>query len=325
MAVRPAKSLVFSTYDYGLAAGDNPPLPTTVMLDDTVIVGLGGIGSALVAAMSSLSAIAGDIALVDHDALDETNLNRFLIARPGDAGPKVELCRRALAFHSGIQVYPEEFEAFIKGQTSNHSFAVVGVDKDRVRRAIQSAMPRLIFNAGTSDLGSFRVTRHDYMHGACLSCISRDDMDSHPVERELSRRLGIDLQTVLDYQRTGEPLPVELLARSGALNPTAAEDLGNHSIAEIHQRLCGQVALGANHSEPAMSISFLSALPGFLLLGELIKEQNYPQLVRPPLNAQVNHAFFSVIGRLHPKLLHGWREKQEECDCRRAAYQRKWG
>lgn len=322
ITVMPNRRLVFSTYDYQLTAGDNPPLPSLVALDDAVVVGLGGIGSAFIAAATSLPAITGGIVLVDKDILDDTNLNRFLIARPGDTGFKVELCRQALAFHAGVRSYPDWFDSFIKEYGDRHEIAVVGVDSDRIRRAVQATRPKLILNAGTSDFASFRLTRHDYVNGACLSCIARADLTDHPGERELARQLGLDLATVLDYQMTGHPLPIELLRQSGLLDEQFVQHLGNHPLAEIQQRLCGQLVLGRSQQEAAVSISFLSALPGFLLLGELIKELNYPDITRPPLNEHVNHLLLSVLGRPHPALLHSWRDKRSDCDCVRLAYQR---
>jgi len=328
ITVMPTRRLVFSTYDYRLTAGDNPALPSVVALDDTVVVGLGGIGAAFIAAAASLPAITGVLALVDRDTLDDTNLNRFLIARPGDTDFKVELCRQALGFHTGVRAYPEWFDSFIEEHGDQHEIAVVGVDTDRVRRSVQATRPKLILNAGTSDVASFRLTRHDYEHGACLSCIARADLADHPVERELARQLGLELATILDYQASGHPLPVELLRQSRLLDEQVVQRLGNHPLAEIQQRLCGQLVLGTSQQEAAVSISFLSALPGFLLLGELIKELNYRDLVRPPLNEQVNHMLLSVLGRPHPALLHGWRDKRSDCDCVRPAYQhayaRKW-
>jgi hypothetical protein len=91
LRVAPVERLIFSAYDYGLAAGENPPLPATVDVDGVVVVGLGGIGSAFVAAASSLPDLVGRLILVDRDELDGTNLNRHLIARPGDLGPEVAL------------------------------------------------------------------------------------------------------------------------------------------------------------------------------------------------------------------------------------------
>lgn len=329
LTVVPLERLVFSTYDYRLCTGDNPPLPAIVNVDGVIVVGLGGIGAGFIAAATSLPGLSGRLTLVDKDELDETNLNRQLVARPGDSGPKVDICRHALAFHTDVDARTGWFGDFVALHGDRHELVVVGVDNDRVRREIQASQPRLILNAGTSDVASFRITRHNYVDGACLSCIARADLQDHPAERELAQQLGLNLTTILDYQYSGAPLPSDLLRCAGKLSEYDIQRLGDHALSEIQVRMCAEVPLGSVGQESAVSISFLSALPGFLLLGELIKENAYPQRLRPPLNQQRNHALWAIFGRPHPELLHGWRDKRPDCDCSRApyqrAYQRKWG
>lgn len=328
LKIVPLNHLVFSTYDYSLFPGDNPPLPAIVDIDKTIVVGLGGIGAGFTAAAASLPALSGKLTFIDKDELDETNLNRQLIARPGDMGAKVDLCRRALAFHPDVDTRTEWFEDYVASHGDRQTIVVVGVDNDRVRREIQASLPYLILNAGTSDVASFRVTRHNYIDGACLSCISRADLQDHPVERELAHRLGLDLTTILEYQHSGIPLSTDMLQRTGKLSEYDIERLGNQPLSEIQLRLCAQIALGTRNQEAAVSISFLSAIPGFLLLGELIKEKAYSQILRPPLNQESNHMLWAIFGQPHPKLLHGWRDKLSTCDCNRTPYQqayhRKW-
>ena len=328
LKVLPIDQLVFSAYDYRLSSGPNPPLPAAVNVDGIVVVGLGGIGAGFVTAASALPGLAGLLTLVDKDPLDPTNLNRLLYARPGDIGFKVELCRRALGFHAEVNARVEWFDEFIATCGSHHDLVVVGVDKDLVRRAIQHSMPRLIFNGGTSDTASFQLTRHDYLHGACLACIAAEELDDHPTERELARQIGLDLDTVLQYLKSGEPVPATLLHERGILTGADIERLGDRPLAEIQARVCAQVPLGTGKQQEAVSISFLSALPGFLLLGEVIKERSYP-MPRVQLNETANHLLLSLFGRPGQALLGDWRQKAPGCDCSRLAYQRnyqrKWG
>ena len=329
LKVLPIGRLVFSAYDYQLSPGPNPPLPTAIDVDGVVVVGLGGIGAGFVTAASALPGLAGLLTLVDKDLLDQTNLNRLLYVRPGDTGFKVHLSRRVLSFHAEIDARAEWFDEFIAARGSHHDLVVVGVDKDPVRRAIQHSMPRLIFNGGTSDTASFQLTRHDYLHGACLACIATEEVDDYPVERELARQLGLDLDTVLQYLKSGEPLPVTLLRERGILTEVDIERLGDRPLAEIQARVCAQLPLGTEKQQEAVSISFLSALPGFLLLGEVIKERSYPGVPRTPLNETANHLLLSLLGHPSQALLGDCWQKAPECDCLRPAYQRnyqrKWG
>lgn len=329
LKVLPTERLIFSAFDYGLVVGPNPALPRAIDVDGAVVIGLGGIGAAFVAAASCLPALAGTLTLVDGDSLGVTNLNRQLMSRPGDAGYKVDLCRRALAFHDKVAALPEWFDAFVERQGDRLDIAIVGVDDDKVRRAIQGRMPRLVLNAGTSDVASFRVTRHDYLGGACLACIARGDLRDHPAERELARQLGVGLDTILALQSSGERLSAARLRETGVLDEDTIARLGDQSVEEIRRLVCAELQLDTGPESPAVSISFLSALPGFLLLGELIKERAYGGAARPPLNGSANHALWSVLGRPHPALLRDWRDKRADCDCARdayrRAYRRKWG
>lgn len=321
LKIRPAGSLVVSAYDYGLAEGPNPDIPEAVDVDGVVVVGLGGIGAAWAAAAASLEALDGGLVLVDRDRIDITSHNRHLVSRPGDFGPKVELAARALGFHRDVRPMDLWFEEFVQQHGDRHELVVVGVDKDVVRRQIQTTHPRVILNGGTSDDASLRATRHDFVHGACLSCISRDDLVDYPVERQLARQLGVSLETVLDYTVSGTPVPAEVLRAGGLLSEEHIEMLAGRVLPEIQVRVCSELQLGAGPEQPAVSISFLSAIPGFLLLGEVIKERAWPD-DRPALNPRVNNAFLSTIGRPHPALLRGWLAKRDDCDCARSAFQR---
>lgn len=325
----PIQQLVFSAYDYGLAAGANPALPPQLNVDGVVVVGLGGIGAGFVAAASALPGLAGLLTLVDKDVLDPTNLNRLLYARPGDTGYKVDLCRRALSFQAAVDAQVAWFDEFTVSHGTQHDLVVVGVDKDPIRRAIQESMPRLVFNGGTSDVASFQVTRHDYLHGACLACIAPEMPETHPADRELARQLGLSLETVLQYQASGAAVPAALLRAAGTLGDAGIERLGDHPLTEIQARVCAEMPLCVGPQEEAVSISFLSALPGFLLLGEVIKERCYGHAPRVPLNTTSNRLLLSLLGRPRAELLRTWWQKMPGCDCGRSTfashYRRKWG
>jgi hypothetical protein len=327
LKIRRAGSMVMSAYDYGLAEGRNPAIPEAVDVDGLVVVGLGGIGAAWVAAASSLTALKGQLFLVDRDPLDVTSHNRHLVSRPGDSGPKVKLAADALAFHPHVVPVELWFDEFLKEHGDRHELVVVGVDRDVVRREIQASLPKVILNAGTSDDASLRVTRHDFIHGACLSCISRDDLVDHPAERQLASQLGLTLEVVLDFAASNAPVPAGILRGGNALSEDQISVLADQPLPEIQIRVCSELQLLAGTQQPAVSISFLSAIPGYLLLGEVIKERAWPSH-RAPLNVEVNHAFMSTLGRPHADLLHGRLSKRDDCDCMRTpfirSYHRRW-
>lgn len=84
----------------------------------------------------------------------------------------------------------------------------------------------------------------------------------------MAHQLGLEIETVLSYQASGEPAPAEVLREAGTLSAGDVEYLGDRPLEEIQRRVCAEVPLRTGRQTEAVSISFLSALPGFLLLGE---------------------------------------------------------
>src|SRR5439155_9581099 len=83
-----AHSFVFSAYDYSRSISANPAMPERIELSDTYIAGAGAVGMALLALLTSVPALVatGELALVDFDILDDTNLNRCVLALLSDIG-----------------------------------------------------------------------------------------------------------------------------------------------------------------------------------------------------------------------------------------------
>ncbi len=85
-------SFCFSALDYSLNKPDaeNPPLPKEIKLGNIQIIGVGAVGSAVIAFLDFLP-IEGNIELIDNERVDTSNLNRYFIATTDDA------CRPARA------------------------------------------------------------------------------------------------------------------------------------------------------------------------------------------------------------------------------------
>lgn len=313
-------SLIFNAYDYELIESENPPLPHPVDLGSMVLVGAGGIASAFTFAAAALPTLTADLPIVDDDEFDDTNQNRHLVARPGETGLKATRCADALSFAPGVRAEPrriEDFYASLAG--SGPELVAVAIDADGVRRYIQGRLPRVIVNAATGEFADMRVSRHDYTSGACLSCISVAGLDSgDPTLDALARRLGVPVATLLPYHERGARVPRAVLTGSTLLPAADIERFADRTTQEIWQLIYNEAPVQVDEAAP--SISFLSALPGFLLLGEVIKERS--SRTRPPLNATANVLSLSVLGRPHPDLLRQLRPKRTSCDCVKDAWQK---
>lgn len=315
----PAPPLIFNTYDYSQSDEVNPDFPEQVNVDGAHIIGVGGVGSATMLALSCCAALQGEIFIIDPDFLDITNLNRYLIGIIRDIGsPKVEIAQRVLAGTLRINIIKDSYAVFTKGMpVKKLPLVIISVDSDAIRKEVQSDLPRIILNAGTGDV-VWRVTRHDFINRACLRCISRADEKGDPIVLSLAQKLGLPISLVQQYWESAEPLPRTILNQSTKLKPVQIEICVDKRLRDLREELCANPHLFLNNEE-AVSLPSLSAMPGILLAGELVKEVS-TQHERVYLNSRKNHFLASVLSYPQAKQLSAM-EKVPECGCTEEVYQ----
>ncbi len=295
-----------------------------VDLSGTSFVGCGGIASAT-AWVLALLPLSGEPLAVDDDKIDGPNLNRHLTASHREAisstwkvdafgvlldsqGARTESCR-------------SRWQNLDGSQRSGIDTVVITVDDDSTRRDVQLDLPRLVLNAGNADTGLYRVTRHDFLHGACLRCISRADQRSRGPEESAARRMGLRLEDIEPHLVARRPLPESLLVRA-ILSDTEREQLRGLEAHEALGIVCGQFS--PLPELPAMSMPALSAAPGVLLAGALVKSR---QGTSVPLNNKLGTLTTSLLAGPHARWVSA-RGKQPGCECAdevyRAAYRRQW-
>jgi hypothetical protein len=193
--VRPWRGVV-SLWDLSLSPTAGTPLVDPVDLSGTAMVGCGGIASATAWTLALLP-LTGGLVLADHDYIDTegTNLNRHLTASYADLGnSKADLTAALLtAACASPDVHAVRWQDLPSAIRGAIRLALVTVDDDPTRRAVQLDLPRSILNAGTSDDGIYQVTFHDFLNAACLGCIARADLHSAGPEESAAQRLGIPL------------------------------------------------------------------------------------------------------------------------------------
>jgi len=315
---------VASLWDYGLPGAPGPALPESLDLGGCVFLGCGGIGSAMAWATALLN-LTGSPLAIDDDHLDLTSLNRHLTATHREAltaMPKadafVTLLNSAGASAQSIKVRWQDLDPDTRG---SRALVAVSVDDDASRRELQLDFPRVILNAGNSDTGLYRVTRHDFIHGACLRCVSRSDLRAHGPEESAARRLGLTLDDISPYLVRNDVLPYDLLQRA------TIDDADRDRIRGLRARqalgvVCATFAPVPDL--PALSMPPLSAAPGVLLAGELVKARIGGH---PALNANANVVAASIARGPHDRWV-TTRSKQPRCECNdpfyRRAYRRAW-
>jgi tRNA A37 threonylcarbamoyladenosine dehydratase len=112
----------FSFFDYRYD-GSNPALEPFAI--DTTLVGVGGVGAGVIAALAVLGPnIEGCLRLVDHDLLSRDNLNRVTYARIESALASVRKVDEATEFLTArtpnlrVEPHPYRFATFKRRATS---------------------------------------------------------------------------------------------------------------------------------------------------------------------------------------------------------------
>jgi hypothetical protein len=312
---------VVSLWDYSLTATVGPAIPDMIDLDGVVFVGCGGIASAIAWPLALLR-LAGAPVAVDGDVLDDTNLNRHLTGSFREIGVgKAQLFKVMLEAAGATPVeQPTAWDAVDAAQRGAVDLGVISVDDDLVRRDFQLDLPRRILNGGTSDEGLYQVTTHDFVNEACLRCIARANLRGGGPEESLARRLGVPVDELRSHLQQDQPLPDEVLRNASAGDREVLEGVRGRDVVRV---ACGH--LKPRPDEPAVSAPMLSAAPGVLLAGEIVKDRMDAET---PLSPPTNALATSILTGPHDRWLMR-RHKRGECECRDPIYVKfyrsRWG
>ena len=292
--------------DLSVLDGSRAPSPSPglspVDLSGSVLVGLGAIGHGVLWALGHMPGLSGSVDVVDHDALDLSNCQRYVLAEVADVdSPKTDLALRALA-GSGLAVtrHPLRWETYVSTRGWGLDRVAVAVDSPEVRVAIQAALPRTLLNAwtGEDDLG---VSRHPDLTGPCLACLYLP-RGKRPSEAErIARDLGFDNEQVVKAIAAkiyaGAPVDrpfLEAVARQrryGSVEPLLPFE-GQPYRTFYRDYVCGgrMLRLDADAgAEPVDApMAFQSALAGILLAAELVAEAGGLRASRLPTTTRID-------------------------------------
>lgn len=322
------EAFTLSLLSYEASEGEAvSPNLTALDFEETALVGLGAIGNGVGWALSYLRGAKGILHLVDHDPIDLSNLQRYVLTRQLDVhSKKTQLLSDTLRY-TGLTLVPFDgkWESFAAARGLRPlRRAVVALDTGAARIAVQASLPQRLLNAWTQtrNLG---VSRHlDFADNACLACLylpagekpSEDEMIAQVVKlpKDLVRHL-LHLQVPLDQhllaqiaQATQRPL-AELLPFTG------------HTLRVFYQKaVCGGLVLGLGTDSQLTEtpMAFQSALAGIMLAAELVvdvsggRQQPLPTVTRLNLLRPFNW-------RLHEK---EQKHDSQRCICQDADFQR---
>jgi len=326
--LREPKPLVFSALDYSI---DNPKAQNPLMPQEmdvrAIVVGAGAVANGLIYALSTLPQVRGNVKVVDYQSFEETNINRCLMVCLRHVGiNKAEAL--ASSQHSKLNIipFPTTYEEFRKDNiAADFDLVVSTVDSNDTRIRIQSDLPRILLHGATGEHVS-TISRHNFVEGACLGCLFFEQGSSALVTT--STKTGLPMQEVDellcgDAQVTEEHISV--IAKRTGIEVRRLQDYVGRPFTELYtEEICGTMGIKLGDKEFAASVSFVSALPGVLLAGEITKERSQNLSCFRLDN-------YMTLSLFNPSAL--WlrqRTKDERCLCMcshpimQGAYRQKW-
>ena len=273
-------------YDPRSEAPTNLPLKA-VNIGESYLVGLGAVGNSAVWALGRIPELSGAIHLIDHETIELSNLQRYVLAFQDDIGKyKSELSAKELRnTEIDLRQHPKKWGEYLReADRWQLERVAVAVDSSEDRQAVQAALPKWIFNAWTQseDLG---VSRHHFVgDGACLMCLYMPSEVSKHLDMIIAEAIGLP-QAVLEVRQllhANGPIGRDLLSRAAAAMEVPIVDLQsfeNEPVRSFYNRaICGGVVLrlggkiggASKHQMASVPLAFQSALAGIMLAAELV-------------------------------------------------------
>ena len=289
---RSDRDIQFSVATLGAKVGaDTGPRLTARHLGPIHLVGAGAIGNGFLWAMRQARG-SGKIHVIDPDAVDATNLQRYVMTVAKDEGAqKAKLADAWLKEHAAngfrVMAHPVSWEGFLDGLADWTLPCVVSaVDSAEARITIQASLPERIFN-GWTQAGEAGVSRHHFLgRQACLACLYIPRQQQPHRDQLVLRALKLpeDEVTLKDVRRRlqqGTPTErafLDVISQHSGVSVDCLLPYEGTSLEAMYtQAICSGAVLalhGAdNASRAEVPMAFQSALAGILLAADLVLER----------------------------------------------------
>lgn len=258
-----------------------------IVLPRVLLVGGGALGSTLTYAMAHLNGVSGSLDVVDHDVLKPTNANRQITAPFERARTEaiykvndLQLCWPA------VRGFPMTYDAYKEAEgrsAGDFDIVITAVDNAETRRAVASDLPRVLIDGATGGT-MVALMRGSDPSDSCVACTyAQVETD----EDELwSTRLGTSREAVAAL-RSGslafDDEVVRQIREQGTLpfDVEVEQALRREGWSYLERGRCGNVR--PDRDVPSASVSYVSALCGFLMAAQLVGEiLGSPSLITPP-------------------------------------------
>lgn len=277
--------LVFSTYSFERHPTKAvAPNPEWVVPGDVFLGGVGAIGMATVWALAR-SPFTGRLHLVDDEAVELSNLQRYVLATRRDVGrEKVRVAASALRNTSILpKIHPVDWRTFVSRHGYRLPYALAAFDSVEARREMQASLPKWIANAWTQP-GDLGVSVHPAFGGtgACVACLYLPDSPIRNEDELIADALGIpgrifDVRTLLHLSQPAPPSLLAEIAQGLGIEPERTLAFANIPIRDLYVRgICGGGLIplgraGRPHQAVHVPLAHQSALAGILLAARIAR------------------------------------------------------
>jgi hypothetical protein len=283
-------------------------LGDTIDIGECFVVGVGAIGNSALWALSRVQGLSGTLHLIDKEAVDESNLQRYVLTQSMDVGrPKVEIGVAAAALvmqrasQLKVRAHTATWQEFAS-ERGDYRFprVLVSVDTARDRIAVQGSLPRWIVNSWTQPQ-NVGVSRHpSFDEGPCIACLyqsweprkSRDVLYAEAVSAQRPAEL-LEIRALLHNRRpVGEGFLKRTAQRLGVpYEPLAS--FANRPLDEFyHDAVCGGIVLRLSSGDTVHQVeaplAFQSALAGVMLAAELVIDATSLRAASLPCRTEVD-------------------------------------
>lgn len=335
-ARRPWRDLTLSLLDYGDSAGAGEAL-SPVGLGAVGFVGVGAVGNSGLWALARHEGLEGRLDLVDHELVDLSNLQRYVLTddRSVDVS-KVLLGSRSLKRTRLVARRRQmTLEMWASSELRVRAFPTlcISTDSPGSRRYAQALLPRLVVNGWTGP-GTYGASSHAFdEEGPCLACLYHPLGPTKSLTERVAEALGLEHRHAAQLWIDNAPLPdadVPVVAKKLGVTEADLDHWRGASIRQLHQDvICGSALLHLRAPTEApqfVPLAHQSALAGILMAAELVKRSS------PELAARAQSQSVIRCDDVTRRTRGAWPIRQEKvtgCICGdrdyQAAFRKKWG
>ena len=262
-----------------------------VNIDETCLVGVGAIGNASAWVLGKTPGVTGLLHLIDHEQVDESNLQRYVLTSAADVGlRKVDLFSKHSARTEAppsqaltIRTHAKTWAEFISTRGSYViPRALLALDSAEDRIAVQGSLPQWVANAWTQPANA-GVSRHPrFDANPCIVCLYMPDGRTKGKDQLYAEAVGaqgpVELMQIRELLHSGRSVGAEFLQRTAQRLGVPVEPLAAFAARPLadfyHDALCGGIVLRLSNGKTATRVeaplAFQSAFAGVLLAAELV-------------------------------------------------------